>query len=296
MDNIIKMIRFAREKIHAFFRFFWKYFLNQVVFRSSEQEGEYFRNQFGSIISPLEFKISWDANLTERATMLKDLITPKYETGNGETLIRLGSVGDGGYFLPSTYRNCDGAISGGIAKNNDFENDLACMNIPVIQFDHTIDEAPFKHENLYFQKIKLGHDGFSLIETLNAFKELTSIEIHKGILKLDIEGSEFEFLANSDVETLSRFDIVIMELHFLGNIYQDLFWKKVKDTLILIRQNHKPVIVVGNNSRPFIQIGGIPICDIVEITFIRNESNYPIIDKNISQAVHIEGRAPIIIT
>jgi hypothetical protein len=290
------MIRFAKEKIQAFFRFIWKNFLYQVVFRSTEQEGEYFRNQFGSIISPLEFKISWDSNLTERAAMLKVLITPKYEIGKSEKLIRLGSVGDGGYFLPSTYRNCDGAISGGIAKNNDFENDLACMNIPVIQFDHTIDEAPIKHKNLYFQKIKLGHEGFSLSQTLSAFKELTGIELKKGILKLDIEGSEFDFFANTDVETLSNFDVIIMELHFLGNIYQDLFWEKVKNSLSLIRQNHKPIIVIGNNSRPYIQIGGIPICDIVEITFIRNDENYPIFDKNMSMAVHIEGRAPLIIT
>jgi hypothetical protein len=170
------------------------------------------------------------------------------------------------------------------------------MNIPVIQFDHTIDEAPIKHKNLYFQKIKLGHEGFSLSQTLSAFKELTGIELKKGILKLDIEGSEFDFFANTDVETLSNFDVIIMELHFLGNIYQDLFWEKVKNSLSLIRQNHKPIIVIGNNSRPYIQIGGIPICDIVEITFIRNDKNYPIFDKNMSMAVHIEGRAPLIIT
>ena len=276
-------------------RLLWKKFLYKVIFRSHEHQGQYYRNQFGSIISPLEFRIAWDPSLSERVITLNNLISPSNERTKFLNLIRVGSVGDGGYYLPETYRNCDGAISGGISNNNDFENELALSDIPVIQFDHTINEAPNKNKNLYFKKVKLGNNGFSLRETLSAFKELTGVELRNGILKLDIEGSEFDFLANSSVETLSNFDIIVLELHFLGEIYKDIFWKNVKDALILIRQNHKPIFATGNNSRPYVQIGGLAICDILEITFIRNSAPVPNYDKNMNVTAQVEGRAPLIV-
>ena len=287
MSKIIGII------LSPFLRIIWKNFLYRVVFRTNQNEGEYFRNQFGSIISPLEFKISWDSNLTERAILLKELVKPVNEKGGGSKLVRLGSSGDGGYFLPETYTNCDGAISGGISDNNDFEYALAITGIPVVQFDHTIDAPPKESKLLYFKKEKLGFGGVSLSHTLAEFKELTGKELKNGILKLDIEGSEFDFLGESDTETLSRFDIIVIELHFLGSIYKDLFWKKVCDSLNLINQSHKSIIAIGNNSRPYVQIGGVPICDIIEITFIRKNAAVPIFDKLKVLTTQVETRAPL---
>ena len=284
---------FLKKQLEVLLRLFWRKFLHVFVFRSPEHNGSYFRNQFGSIISPLEFRIAWDTNLTERVMALNRLISPSSKKTKKLKLVRVGSVGDGGYFLPETYRNCDGAISGGISDNNDFEYELALGSIPVIQFDHTIDEPPKKLENMYFKRVKLGNDGYTLSDTVSAFTEITGREIKNGILKLDIEGSEFDFLANTNAKALSIFDVIVAELHFLGEIYKDVFWENVKNSLNLIRQNHKPIFLTGNNSRPYVQLGGIPICDIIEITFVRNNAPVPFYDEEMKIAMQIQGRAPL---
>lgn len=286
-------MNWIKIKLKVFLRVLWKNFLYRVVFRTTDKEGEYFRNQFGSIISPLEYKIAWDRQLTHRAFLLNELIKPATESSKDLRLVRLGSIGDGGYFLPETYLDCDGAISGGISNNNDFEYDLARNHIPVIQFDHSIIEPPIKDKLLHFKRERLGIDGFSLSETISVFKEVTGKDIERGILKLDIEGSEFDFISDATVEDLSHFDILVIELHFLGNIYQDSFWGKVEESLYMIRKNHKPIIALGNNSRSFVQIGGIPICDILEITFVRNTAAVPFFDKNGSTTAQIESRASL---
>jgi len=286
-------MNWVKIKLKALLRILWKIFLYRIVFRTKNREGEYFRNQFGSIISPLEYRIAWDGRLSHRASLLNELTKPATESSKDLRLVRLGSTGDGGYFLPETYRDCDGAISGGISNNNDFEYDLARNRIPVIQFDHSIIEPPIKDELLHFKRERLGIDGFSLSETITVFKEVTGKDIKRGILKWDIEGSEFDFISGATVEDLLNFDIIVIELHFLGNIYQDSFWGKVEDSLYMIRKNHKPIIALGNNSRSFVQIGGIPICDILEITFVRNTAAVPFFDKNESTTAQIESRASL---
>ncbi|CAN2170538.1 Methyltransferase FkbM [Candidatus Nanopelagicaceae bacterium] len=265
----------------------------KIVFRAIAQDGPYFRNQFGSIISPTEFRISWDPRLTDRAILLNELLAPIVADSKKHKLVRLGSVGDGGYFLPDYFRECDGVISGGISDNNDFESDLASSNIPVLQFDHSIVEPPISGELLFFKRERLGNGGCSLVDTLREFREATGKTLTDGILKLDIEGSEFDFLSSSEVNDLLNFSIIVVELHYLGDIYQDNYWIKVEDTLRKIRQNHKPITVIGNNSRAFVQLGGIPIYDIVEVTFIRNSAIVPAIENNEALTTQIEGRAAL---
>jgi hypothetical protein len=286
-------MNWVRIQLKAFLRSLWKSFLYKIVFRSTPANGEYFRNQFGSIISPLEHKIAWDSHLTQRAFLLNGFLKPATAISKNLSLTRLGSIGDGGYYLPETYIYCDGVISGGISNNNDFEFDLASRSIPVVQFDHSIVEPPIKDKLLFFRKNKLGNEGLSLNETINIFNEATGKNIKNGILKLDIEGSEFDFLAAATVQDLANFDIVVMELHYLGNIYQDFFWEKVQKSLSLICRNHKPIIVVGNNSRSFVQIGGVPIYDIVEITFIRKNAEVPFFDSREAITEQIAGRAAL---
>ena len=274
-------------------RFLWRHFLLKIVFRAIAQNGPYFRNQFGSIISPTEYRISWDPQLTDRAILLNKLLAPIVADSRKHKLVRLGSAGDGGYFLPDYFHQCDGVISGGISDNNDFESDLASSNIPVLQFDHSIVEPVTSGELLFFKRERLGNGGYSLVDTLRQFREATGKTLTNGILKLDIEGSEYDFVSGSEVNDLLRFSIIVVELHYLGDIYQDNYWTKVENALRKIRQNHKPITVIGNNSRAFVQLGGIPIYDIAEVTFIRNSAIVPTVEDNEALTTQIEGRAAL---
>jgi hypothetical protein len=181
-------------------------------------------------------------------------------------LKRYGSIADGGYVVPvNAINNSKFLISGGIETNNEFEIELANLGILGIQVDNSIDTPPKDHKNLTFKRATLGgKDGVLIDDLLKSF-DLTS----QGVLKLDIEGSEYETL--SEVESFQRFTTIILELHNLHKIVDDHFWKVFKSILDKFAQNHSVVFLTPNNCCGFSIIGGVPIPNVLEVTWARND-------------------------
>jgi len=267
-------------------------FLRLIVFK----ESGFAKNHMGSIISPLQTRVSWDLMLTERALKLLSLLRVTQNTN----LKRLGSEFDGGYFLPSDFINCKGVISGGIGNNNDFELELGTLGKKILQFDPSIETPPHSHPNLVFDKSALGGSGISLIETTHQYEARFGEALIDGILKLDIEGSEWDILAEySDRKCQDKlcraFFIVVVELHFLTSIYKDDFWRKVDFALEALLRFYDIVSIYGNNCREIVQIGGVPVVDVVEVTLVRKSSNpeESALLSNIQSPRNIQERSPV---
>jgi hypothetical protein len=272
----------------------WKFFLNTFVFNNEVQSKEYYRNRFGSIISPLEFRLQWDRDLTSRALEVAKFIkVPVYADKPYVELSRIGSRGDGGYFLPDYWTDSTFAISGGISNNNDFELNLAKSGIPVLQFDHSIEIPPNTGENLYFKKERMGSGGISLIQAFDMVREDITSSQGFGLLKLDIEGSELQLLEESPSTLLAQFSIIVIEFHYIGSIYQDKFWNSFSNVIRKLQLTHRTGTILGNNSRPIVQIGGIAFPDIFEMTLVRigDENNY--IFKEAERTSQISDRASL---
>jgi len=221
-------------------------------------------NRWGSITSPRELEIQRSPHLGETARSLVLYLTPRIL--NVGELKRYGSIADGGYVVPvNAINNSKFLISGGIETNNEFEIELANLGILGIQVDNSIDTPPKNHKNLTFKRATLGgKDGVLIDDLLKSF-DLTS----QGVLKLDIEGSEYETL--SEVESFQRFTTIILELHNLHKIVDDHFWDVFKSILDKFAQNHSVVFLAPNNCCGFSIIGGVPIPNVVEVTWARND-------------------------
>lgn len=276
--------------------FIFSKFLHYVVFH----DGGFSRNQFGSIISPLERRIAWDANLQKRALLVRKYFHEvSSDTALDAELVRIGSANDGGYFLPADLSQVDGVISGGIGTDNNFEVKLGEKQINVMQFDPSIQQPPLLHPNLKFSKSYMNSRDVTLKRALEIFQIHFLQSIQNGLLKLDIEGSEWDLFSNADdandnLMALRKFSILTIEFHDLGKIHDDKFWDKVEKTLNLLTEEFIPVFISGNNCREFVQIGGVPILDTLEVTYVRRTRNVPSLEvDNVFQIRNIPERTSL---
>lgn len=218
------------------------------------------RNHFKSIISPIEIEISESKYLEKRILEFKNLIKPTLIPV--KDFIRIGSQFDGGYVVPKiALRNSKFLVSGGISNNNEFEIALAEKGIVGVQIDYSIPAPPEAHVNLFFIQKILGEE-ISLKEATRYFSKLNG-----GILKLDIEGSEYKVI--SDYNDFSKFNLIIIEFHYLNQIFDSKFYQKLKSSLLKIQKTHSLVYMSPNNCCGYSIIGGHPIPRIIEFTWLK---------------------------
>jgi hypothetical protein len=141
--------------------------------------------------------------------------------------IRVGNVHDGGYVLPKQMLEESKCLfSYGISNDITFdENYIQLTNKKVYGYDHTIDSVHTNYPDL-FTLYKKGISGTTQEDTANFlqhYKELNLSE--RALLKIDVEGCEYEWLANTNIEELSHVVTgMVIEFHDLDQeIYRDQF-------------------------------------------------------------------------
>lgn len=230
------------------------------------------KNYLGSYISPIEKSASEEILLSNDALKIVNFL--KVMELAGSEVESFGSAQDGGYVLINDIVPNSIVISGGIEKNNDFEYQLGTLGCKVIQIDYSVNEAPLKHENLEFLKKKIV--GFSkdpheidLDSLVNDHFEDFKDEQNRKILKLDIEGSEWETLLN--FKSIHLFDQIVLELHYFQRCLDEKFRKRVLEVLAKINLSHQSIQLSGNNCCGFTILGGVPIPNVIEVTFASRE-------------------------
>ena len=199
---------------------------------------------------------------------------------------RFGSIHDGGYILTDEIvLISDYLISGGIGLNVEFENDVMQLNkqLKSILIDASISKIkfifrPLKYlfSNLFFYYCENTFRFFHVISisffekkylnnknNISYFLNKYNLTKSKGILKLDIEGSEWLIL-NDIIKNSSSFNAICIEfhnvnsnIHLLNNFIADL---KTNDFNILSYS--------VNNAIYFNCDSDVP--DIIEISFVLN--------------------------
>ena len=273
--------------------------LEKFVFGSDGFE----KNLFGSIISPLEMRLAWAPELETRALTFRSFFREVLKNNSNDgKLQRVGSDFDGGYFLPENYLEIDGVISAGIGDDNNFEFALASLGKKVLQFDPTISAPPHSHLNMSFVS-KYVDKSNNLNECFNLFSTMFNFSLENALLKIDIEGSEWE-LFNNPEETLNKLDFLprvhtlVIEFHGISQIHDEDKWENMKNSLITILTNFEPIALAGNNCRAFFQLGGVPMLDVFEVTFVRRTDKFQLQEvlsvnspRNLSERVGLMSRA-----
>ncbi len=130
---------------------------------------------------------------------------------------RIGSKRDGGYVMVCPMSTNKIAYSIGIFDNVDWDNEMVNNGYDVFMYDHTIECLPFSKEGFHW--FKQGICGGELRVDLRPITRMLLDNGHTSetgmVLKMDVEGYEWEVLDDISVKTLIQFDQIIMEMHGL---------------------------------------------------------------------------------
>ncbi len=186
-----------------------------------------------------------------------------------DLIYRVGSEIDGGYVM-GKIRDQKFAISIGVGRNVSWDESMAKQGIKVHMFDHTVKKPPTNFKNSQFYKIGIRSSKTNKSRKLlllgDILRKIGLEDNENLILKIDIEGAEWDILAEIDAATLTKFDHIIIEFHDL-----DLSNLKQREILEKLKINHGIIHVNPNNYSKIMSFEGYLIPNVLEVTYIRNE-------------------------
>lgn len=217
---------------------------------------------------------------------VKSLNFPTLSLVESYSLSRFGSVHDGGYILTdSAVLSSKFMISGGVGSNVEFESDILEFNSDIMLI---LVDGSTSFYRFLFRPIKYlfstsffvhceNSSRFFKVKAKSKFEKMyidedTSISFflkkygladQKGILKLDIEGSEWSIL-NDILLNISNFNAICIEFHFISS-HKERLEEFIQN---LITNNFRVLSYSVNNAVKFNTENECP--EILEITFVQN--------------------------
>lgn len=209
--------------------------------------------------------------LHQRAMMIGGLLAPMRAAGVDKT--RIGGPADGGYVMLDDLDSVTHALSFGIGDNDTWDVEVAERGIVVHQYDHTIIEPPSRQSNLRFYQTRIASAEVDGCETLRGALDLLNADPGEIILKIDIEGDEWQIFEHAEQVSLERLSQVVCEFHAFGLIANNRYFPSMKLALEKLNYSFAVVHVHANNSAPWLQLGGVPFPSVLEVTFA-NRNKY----------------------
>lgn len=199
------------------------------------------------------------------------LLMPRDVPGIGKR--RFGGVGDGGYVLLDRLDPAQAVMSFGIGPSVTFETELAECGHKVVMFDHTIDALPGNHPSFTWHRHGVAAQddaeaGLFTLETLMSRLPVSSVE---PILKMDVEGAEWDVLASVRPRVLARFTQITLEFHTLLDLDEPVFNARVQKALRALNEDFVPVHVHANNFGTRDWVGGFACAETIEVTYARRD-------------------------
>lgn len=221
------------------------------------------------LLAPLRASISVGVRSRELKEAL-ELIQPK---ASPVPLIRIGGSGDGGYLVPDDLENLTACFSPGVAESANFELALAEKGVRSFLADYSVNGSPVANDLFDFEKLYLSTHNeigkFVRLDDWIAGKKQTSGDL---VLQMDIEGNEWPILADVSAETLSRFRIIVLELHGMDNLLTNPIGIEIFSSIFRKLNNQFSVVHLhANNCCGALNYQGVHIPRVLEVTLIRND-------------------------
>lgn len=212
----------------------------------------------------------------EQVYEMYDLVRP--QTCPGLKKIRMGTrTGDGGYVMVEDFDGITAALSLGIGTDITWDVEASQRGMDIYQFDHTV-EAPAEvaaNPRLHFHQCGIAGtaDPQQRFKTIG---EILAAEMagHSGdlILKIDIDGCEWDVFALMPDEVLARFRQICMEIH--NPLARPSQRERRERNLSVLRKLHRkfaPVHLHANNAGPVRKLLGLSVPKLLEITWLRRD-------------------------
>ncbi len=189
---------------------------------------------------------------------------------SGDTKVRIGSAGDGGYVMPSSARRTNTVLSIGIGDETSFDDELAAQGARVLQFDHTIAAPPTSPPGCEFHRLGWGlRDEHPMITLPSMLKMIDWSDARHPILKFDVEGAEWDGLAMTPSSDLVRFETLAGEFHDFERLLERDFFERVKSVFAKLNETHRVVHLHPNNAGRLVLLEGVPMPRLLELTWAR---------------------------
>jgi hypothetical protein len=217
-------------------------------------------------------KVSLDPEMKDVLLTLLKPLKPMQVVGIGK--IRVGESRDGGYVMLDDFAGIAAAYSFGIGSDVSWDEALAARGIPVFQFDHTIAGPPLPNDLFHFHPIRLGIEPGAgpLTDTLLHLVETNSAAGDDLLLKVDIEGDEWEVFAQVRPEILTTFRQIVCEFHGFHQISDSRWAARATRAFAHLTSHHQVIHLHRNSIMPWVVADGLEVPMVMEITFARKAS------------------------
>jgi hypothetical protein len=187
---------------------------------------------------------------------------------------RFGRCRDGGYVLLDDLENIDAIYSMGIGDEVTFDLELATMGKKIFMFDHTVAGPPVGHPNFHFFRHEIGVTNDEAAGRFTIQRELERLGCAGNpdlLLKIDIDGAEYDVFSEIPRETLRHFRQVTMEIHNLLQLGDPAFRAKFVSAFSRINSVFTLFHVHANNYGHIGFVDGFVIPDVLELYYVRSE-------------------------
>lgn len=215
--------------------------------------------------------------LQEKILAFVGMLEPKAAVGCDK--IRLGRNFDGGYIFLDDFTAVDVALSFGVSDDASWDLDVARRNIRVHQFDHTINRAPSEHPHITFHKTAIGPEDAQNCVSLDTLALRYLLRARCALLKIDIEGNEWPVFNAASVETLGKFSQIACEFHGFNLLTSADRYRFMVRVIAKLKSVFQVVHVHGNNAGPLVNLGGLVLPNLLEVTFA-NRRHYRFAETN----------------
>ena len=220
------------------------------------------------IIEPASVRINRQKMVFETLQLLIPFDLPR------ERKVRIGQSGDGSYVLVDRLNVSQPVMSFGVGPSVQFEAHLANLGHEILLFDHTVETIPEMHRR--FRWFREGVEGHSVPQrglfTLEEHLAKLPKDCDTAILKMDVEGSEWNVFSETSAEVLRRFEQVTFELHDLSRIEQPDFNTLARRVLSKLASIFTLCHVHANNfNRVRVLADCFPMPETLELTYIRTD-------------------------
>ena len=187
---------------------------------------------------------------------------------------RFGPNTDGGYVFADRISPSQSIVSYGISTEYRFDVEMALAGHKVYMFDHTIGGIDKINDNMMWFKEGVAGTSrpdenlFSIADHLANHR----IEGDRLILKMDVEGHEYEAFASLPDDVLARFEQVVIEIHNLAHLndppFRDTFTKALRKLNYHFTLFH---VHANNYDGPdaYHIVGGFPVSNLLELSYIK---------------------------
>lgn len=187
---------------------------------------------------------------------------------------------DGGYVMVDDFEGIQAACSLGIGLDISWDLEMTSFGVDIYQFDHTV-EAPAEvaqNPKLHFQKCGIAAETHperrmkSIADILNHEMAGYSGDL---ILKIDIDGHEWDVFKNMLDPVLRRFRQICVEIHNpLGRPDDSATRLRNLGVLRKLVSSHAPVHLHANNGGKVRTLCGLQVPKLLEITYLRRDGQH----------------------